>query len=43
MSITIPAWLLWVLALAVGAPALLAIIILAWFGWVALTCFGRKP
>lgn len=37
MTITIPTWALWTLAVVVGIPAVLAILALAWFGYVALT------
>lgn len=43
MTFTIPTWLLWALGLLVGIPALLAIIALAVFGYVALTAIGRGP
>ncbi|MGE8143024.1 hypothetical protein ACQKOE_13700 [Novosphingobium sp. NPDC080210] len=41
MTIEIPAWLLWTLGLLVGVPALVALIALAWFGYVALTAVGK--
>ncbi len=40
MSITIPTWLLWTIGLVVGVPAVLAVLVLAVFGWVALTAYG---
>lgn len=43
MTITIPVWLLWTLGLLVGVPALIVVLVVAWFGYIALTCFGRKP
>lgn len=39
MTITIPTWLLWTLAIVIGVPAVLAILALALFGYVALTMF----
>ena len=41
MTFTIPAWLLWTLAIVVGVPALIATLVLAWFGWVALNAFSK--
>ena len=41
MTITIPVWLIWTLGLLVGVPALIIVLALAWFGYTALTCFGR--
>jgi len=41
MVITIPTWLLWALGIVVGVPAVLVILVLAGFGYVALTaCRG---
>ena len=37
MALTIPTWLLWTAGLVIGVPAVIAILVLAWFGWVALT------
>ena len=42
MTITIPEWLLWTLSAVFGIPVLFGLLILAWIGWVALTCFGRQ-
>lgn len=43
MTIEIPAWLIWALILLIGVPLTAATLVLAWFGYVALTAFGRKP
>lgn len=40
MTITIPTWLLWALGIVVGVPAVFAILVLACFGYVALTAIG---
>ena len=37
MTLTIPTWALWTLAAIIGIPALIAVLVLAWFGYVALT------
>lgn len=41
MTITIPTWLLWTLGIVIGVPAIMLILALAWFGYVALTSVGR--
>jgi len=43
VTITIPAWLLWTLGLLVGIPAIVVILALAWFGYVALTSISKGP
>ncbi len=35
MTFTIPTWALWTLAAIVGIPALISLLALAWFGYVA--------
>lgn len=41
MSITIPTWVVWTLGILIGVPAGVAILVLAWFGYVALTSLGK--
>lgn len=36
MTITVPAWLVWTLAIVIGVPAVIAILALAVFGFVML-------
>lgn len=43
MAIDIPVWLIWTLGLLIGVPLIAVTLVLAWFGYVALTAFGRKP
>ena len=43
MTIEIPMWLIWTLGLWVGVPLVTVTLVLAWFGYVALTAYGRKP
>jgi hypothetical protein len=40
VTIVIPAWLLWTVAIGVGVPTVLATLALALFGWIALTSIG---
>lgn len=41
MTITIPTWLLWTLALLVGVPAVAAVIAFAWFGFVVAKSLSK--
>lgn len=34
MTVTIPAWLLWTLWIVVGGPIVLAVLVLAWVGFM---------
>jgi hypothetical protein len=43
MTISLPGWLLWTLAIGIGAPAVILVAVLAFFGWIALTAIGRGP
>ena len=43
MTIEIPVWLLWTLGLLIGVPFVVVTLVLAWFGYVALIAFGRRP
>lgn len=42
MTIEIPMWLIWTLGLLVGVPPIAVVLVLAWFGYVALTAYGRN-
>lgn len=42
MTIEIPMWLIWTLGLLVGVPLVAVVLVLAWFGYVALTVYGRN-
>lgn len=40
MTFTIPVWLLFSVGLLIAVPLILAILVLAWFGYVALSCIA---
>ena len=42
MTITIPVWLVWAVGLLIGIPLVAVVLLLAWFGYVALAAYGRR-
>lgn len=42
MTITVPVWLLYTLAVLIGVPALLALAFLVWIGWHMSKALGIR-